>query len=446
MKFIAFSLAFATFLAATMQQDAAASPASSLYCEEDTPIQGDGRSLSPSVPLCALFFQPEEPLEEEEPIQGDAKLTNLSLDSKGIYIDIQLRAWKEQPHFLPQPPEIKETPDQSPRPPENQEEIVAQKERKQKYDKALHDIATVDATWFYDEDADAKKMIGDHHNLGVYRSGRSREDDFGARAMRGKDYARAMEEGGLIPKGAGIYPRLIALCMINTLPHQADKDRWTNEIERLDKAPDTNNKHYYALMADIRRDVVTKQRQKEEEERAAREAEEKKRAAREAEERRLARARERLVLATLCILGGFVLAYAFYRLLKHLYTRYPSVKAYFRDLYRPHPATIVACALLIIPCIEQHIKDGRDDYYYFSFLRVAICSYAIIAAIQYYKKNTLNLRTLLAAAIAILYNPAFPVTRADYGEDWMQINIPSALLIYLFLRLKLPTKTPSGDA
>lgn len=418
MKFIAFPLAFATFLALTMQQDAAASPASSRYCEE------------------------------EEPMQGDVKLTDFSLKANPSGASEQLRTWKKQPYFLSPTGDFEETPMevQATRPLEDPAEATEQEERKQKYAQALHDIATLDATLFYEEDENAKKMVDEHPSFWSYGDYLSRGNDFAARSLRGKDYARAFEEGEIIPSGAYNYPRQIAKGMISTLHEQVDKDRWNAELDRLDKDPKTFANHYYAMIADIRKEVVMKQHAALTKERAAREAKEKERAAREEEERRLAQARERLALAALCIFGGFVLAYAFYRLLKHLYTRYPSVKAYFRDLCRPHPATIVACALLIIPCIEQEIKDGRDGYYYFGFLRVAICSYAIIAAIQYYKKNTLNLRTLLAAAIAILYNPAFPVTRAKYGEDWMQINIPSALLIYLILRLKLPTKTPSGDA
>ena len=113
------------------------------------------------------------------------------------------------------------------------------------------------------------------------------------------------------------------------------------------------------------------------------------------------------------------------------------MKTYLQPLHRiPHPATIAACVLLLIACAKM-------PYGYYTFLRIAICAYAILAAIQHYRKNTLNLRPLLAASIAILYNPAFPV--GLYRDGWILANILSALLIYLFLRLKLPTKTPSGD-
>ncbi len=122
-----------------------------------------------------------------------------------------------------------------------------------------------------------------------------------------------------------------------------------------------------------------------------------------------------------------------YRPIKRLVARYPSSKEYLL----PHPATIAACVLLLIGCAKM-------PHGYYTFLRVAICAYTILAAVQHYRKNTLNLRPLLAVGIAILYNPAFPV--GLYRGDWIPVNILSALLIYLFLRLKLPTKTASGDA
>lgn len=81
---------------------------------------------------------------------------------------------------------------------------------------------------------------------------------------------------------------------------------------------------------------------------------------------------------------------------------------------------------------------------YHTFLRVTICAYAILAAIHYYKKNTLNLRTYLAAALALLFNPAFPID-PYYQQNWLALCIPSTLLIYLFLPLPLPAKTPPHD-
>ncbi len=143
----------------------------------------------------------------------------------------------------------------------------------------------------------------------------------------------------------------------------------------------------------------------------------------------------RTIWTVLCIFGGLAAVYALYRLIKFLVARYPSSKEYLL----PHPATITACVLLLIGCTTS--SDG-----YYTFLRIAICAYAILAAIQHYRKNTLNLRPLLAIGIGILYNPAFPVDDDYSSEDWILANILSALLIYFFLRLKLPTKTASGDA
>ena len=92
-----------------------------------------------------------------------------------------------------------------------------------------------------------------------------------------------------------------------------------------------------------------------------------------------------------------------------------------------HPFTIASVALLLVALFEM-------PHAYYTFLRVAVCAYSTYALVTFWQRDSLNLRPLLATAIAILYNPAFPITLGERNY-WIIANIATIILTLIFLRI-----------
>ena len=75
---------------------------------------------------------------------------------------------------------------------------------------------------------------------------------------------------------------------------------------------------------------------------------------------------------------------------------------------------------------------------YSTFMRVAICVYGVIGSMQYWRRGN-NLRTVLAAGLAILYNPAFPVAMRQ--SEWMWADIAGAIIVLVLLPIQASNRT-----
>ncbi len=100
------------------------------------------------------------------------------------------------------------------------------------------------------------------------------------------------------------------------------------------------------------------------------------------------------------------------------------MKAYFKA--RPHfiPASIIT-VLLIVAVFSL-------PYGYYQFLRWATCATAVYIAVMSYKWDK-KWATWLFGAIAILFNPLFPIYLTK--EIWRPINVVCAVLFSLSIPL-----------
>ena len=109
--------------------------------------------------------------------------------------------------------------------------------------------------------------------------------------------------------------------------------------------------------------------------------------------------------------------------------RYNALMNFLRRL---SPISFAAAALLIIGLC-------RPPMAYFQPMKVSVCAFGIFAASLFWRRGS-EWRTLLAAAIAILFNPFWPVYLGR--STWRIADLLAALVILSCLQLPKAHKTP----
>ncbi len=98
-----------------------------------------------------------------------------------------------------------------------------------------------------------------------------------------------------------------------------------------------------------------------------------------------------------------------------------------------HPFSWTAAGLLLVALV-------RMPGWYYRACKLAVCAYAVYALCELFKRGK-SWQAVVAAMIAVLFNPLFPVRMGKW--EWMGVEVICAVLVLTVVRL--PNEEKKGE-